>query len=350
MKTFTKNLLIASFAIATIALSTSGIARADQPAVKSNNGNPGENPNYMNGRQQILEPGDDPVIVTPTKELVGASVRSGRAGLYIGTVDNSDINYQINSAVMTGLKVQLIWYGSWSNVSSTSPSANNYQGFTTKFLTDLNSQPRWTMNGNYYQKISGVPTNVPIAYSFASASIARNTSKYREPLSQSSIYQIAKDFLGNNKSDPSTLYLVLTSSNVSVKGFGTSFCGWHSYNSTSKMKYSFVGDPANVAGCLPQNIGPNYYAADAMVSVLVHEIEETATDPQLNAWYSANGNENADKCAWTWGSGLTTVANGSYTNLALNGVNYLIQQGFKLSGLKASSSTTDTWSGACAIG
>ena len=39
-----------------------------------------------------------------------------------------------------------------------------------------------------------------------------------------------------------------------------------------------------------------------MVSVIAHELEEAATDPDLNAWYDNRGYENADKCAWTFGT------------------------------------------------
>lgn len=349
MKKFLKPKFIAFVTLLAFLPLAPNYAKAEPSTIKSNNGNAGENPNFMNGRQEILEPGGDPVIVTPTKDVVNATIKSGRAALFVRTADNSDINYRINSRVMTSLKIQLIWYGSWNDNPTTSPSANNYKGFTTKFLNDLINQPRWNMNSAYYQKLSGQQLNVPASYTFDSASIARNTAKYREPLTQTSINQIAKDYLGNATPDASTLYLVITSSNVSVKGFGKSFCGWHSYNSTSKMKYSFVGDPAGTAGCLPQDIGPNHFAADAMLSVMVHEIEETATDPQLNAWYSANGNENSDKCAWTWGT-VSSASNGASTNLTLNGVNYLIQQGFKLSILRSSSSTTDTWAGSCSVG
>ena len=64
--------------------------------------------------------------------------------------------------------------------------------------------------------------------------------------------------------------------------------------------------------------------ADAMASVIVHEIEEAATDPQLNAWYDSRGYENADKCAWNFGT--TSTASGYKYNLTMNGRRYYIQQ------------------------
>lgn len=62
-----------------------------------------------------------------------------------------------------------------------------------------------------------------------------------------------------------------------------------------------------------------------MASIISHELEEAATDPYLNAWYDSRGAENADKCAWTWGS-YSRAANGSAYNITLGGKQYLIQQ------------------------
>ena len=62
-----------------------------------------------------------------------------------------------------------------------------------------------------------------------------------------------------------------------------------------------------------------------MVSVIAHELEETATDPDLNAWYDSNGAENADKCAWTFGT-THTESNGSAYNMTLGARDYLVQQ------------------------
>jgi hypothetical protein len=62
-----------------------------------------------------------------------------------------------------------------------------------------------------------------------------------------------------------------------------------------------------------------------MASIIAHELEESVTDPDLNAWYDSRGAENADKCAWTFGS-TSTAPNGSVYNMTLNGMNYLSQR------------------------
>ena len=62
-----------------------------------------------------------------------------------------------------------------------------------------------------------------------------------------------------------------------------------------------------------------------MASIVAHELEEAVTDPDLNAWYDRRGYENADKCAWTFGT-TSTASNGSQYNMTLGGTKYLIQR------------------------
>lgn len=86
---------------------------------------------------------------------------------------------------------------------------------------------------------------------------------------------------------------------------------------------------ACISGCVApqnQNSSPNNdVATDGMISVLAHEIVEAASDPDLNAWYDASGQENADKCAWTFGT-TKTASNGAAYNVVVGGKDYLIQQ------------------------
>ena len=63
---------------------------------------------------------------------------------------------------------------------------------------------------------------------------------------------------------------------------------------------------------------------DELASVIAHEMEEAATDPQLSAWYDSSGLENADKCAWTFGT--TYTANGALANMKLGNREFLIQR------------------------
>ena len=114
---------------------------------------------------------------------------------------------------------------------------------------------------------------------------------------------------------------MLTSADVNAtSGFCTQYCGWHTHATISgkDIKYAFVGDASRcLSACAAQSTSPNGNpGADAMVSIVAHELEEATTDPDLNAWYDNRGYENADKCAWTFGTTFS-VTNGSKANMYL---------------------------------
>jgi len=71
--------------------------------------------------------------------------------------------------------------------------------------------------------------------------------------------------------------------------------------------------------------------ADDEISIIAHEVEETNTDPQVNAWYdSYQGHtyENADKCQDDFGTTYTT-ANGATANMNIAGKDFLVQQNWE---------------------
>jgi hypothetical protein len=78
------------------------------------------------------------------------------------------------------------------------------------------------------------------------------------------------------------------------------------------------------AACSPGQ-SPNSDDADATLNVTSHEHNEAITDEQGSAWYDRVGNEDGDKCAWTFGSPLGG-ASGTYYNQVINGSHYYLQR------------------------
>jgi hypothetical protein len=92
------------------------------------------------------------------------------------------------------------------------------------------------------------------------------------------------------------------------------YCAWHSWGTISGVTVQFAffftldGDP----GCDPGGAqGGHSQGLTALGNVSGHELSEMLTDPNLNAWYDSSGAENADKCAWTFGTSLLTLTNRS---------------------------------------
>ncbi|MET3907089.1 hypothetical protein ABID59_001420 [Bradyrhizobium sp. S3.3.6] len=98
------------------------------------------------------------------------------------------------------------------------------------------------------------------------------------------------------------------------------FCAYHgSFDSTdaagAPVHIIYQAQPyQNVANCQVTN-GPNGTLVDSTNNVFSHEIFETITDPDLNAWFASDGNEIGDICAWQ-------ILN----PLSLNGVSYAVQK------------------------
>ncbi|HEV3225272.1 MAG TPA: hypothetical protein VGZ52_00485, partial [Acidimicrobiales bacterium] len=216
-------------------------------------------------------------------------------------------------------KAYVIWYGNWTG--SATPS------LLTSLLSSIAPSPYFNINTTYTNGSGTAVTNAVQYAGSATDSYSRGTS-----LSDAGVQGVVADAITRGlPKDTSGVYFVLTSSDVSeASGFLTQYCGWHTHGSISgaDIKYAFVGDASrNLAACAAQtSVSPNNnVAGDAMASVVAHELEEAVTDPDLNAWYDSRGYENADKCAWTYGTTYST-ANGALANMKLGTLNFLIQR------------------------
>eukprot|EP00243_Klebsormidium_subtile_P001162 TRINITY_DN11_c0_g1_i5.p2 TRINITY_DN11_c0_g1~~TRINITY_DN11_c0_g1_i5.p2 ORF type:complete len:111 (+),score=24.75 TRINITY_DN11_c0_g1_i5:1616-1948(+) len=82
--------------------------------------------------------------------------------------------------------------------------------------------------------------------------------------------------------------------------------------------------------CIGQTPSPNGDAfVDEMASVFSHELAETASDPFLNAWTDSAG-ENADKCAWQYGTEYDAVNEAKYNLVGKNGMQFSIQMNWDI--------------------
>jgi len=225
-----------------------------------------------------------------------------------------------NGPVMTGTPtIYFIWYGNWSGNSATT--------VLTDWANGIGGSAYYNINTTYYNA-SGV--HLSNAASFGGSTTDNYT--YGSSLTDSQIQSVVASAISSGRLPLSSnaVYFVLTSADVTASsGFCTQYCGWHTHATISgtDVKFSFVGNPDRCpSSCEWQTIGPNGSGgADGMVSILSHEFEEATSDPDLNAWYDNRGYENADKCAWTFGT-TYTAPNGALYNTSFGGRNWLIQR------------------------
>lgn len=228
--------------------------------------------------------------------------------------------------LMTGAhNLYYIWYGSWGGNSALTilPTLGSSLGNSLYFGIDTT-----------YENSTSPVQNIGNAVTM-SAQVFDSYSQ-GTVLDESKVQAIVSRALGTIAPDPNGVYFVLTSSDVnetSHGGFCVGHCGYHGHATLggTDIKYAFIGDGGDRCPfqCEIMNFSAspnNNTGADEMASVIAHELSETVTDPHLDAWFTnSTGQENADKCAYTYGSTFTT-ANGSAANITLGGLNFLIQQ------------------------
>jgi hypothetical protein len=245
---------------------------------------------------------------TRPKHEHGPKGEAGKAG------HTAAISYH-GGPVMTGTpSIHFIWYGNWSGNTATTILPN--------LVTGLSGSSYEAINATYYNG-----SNQHVSGNVSYAGSTNDNYSHGTSLSDAQIEQVVA---ATNPTDTNAIYMVLTSADVTASsGFCTQYCGWHTDASINgrDIKYAFIGNPDRCpSACEEQTTSPNGNAgADGMASIISHEMEEAISDPDLNAWYDRQGAENADKCAWTFGT-EQTASNGSKYNQTLGGRNWLIQR------------------------
>jgi len=236
-----------------------------------------------------------------------------------GGSSSNGIDYHGGPVIVGTVGVYFIWYGNWTGNSATT--------ILTDLANGIGGSPYFNINTTYYNG-SNVHVSNSVSYR------ASTTDNYSRGLNlqDADIQAIVASAISSGRlpSDTNAVYFVLTSLDVAeTSGFCSQYCGWHTHGtlSGSDIKYAFIGNSDRCpSACSAQTTGPNGNAgADAMASIIAHELEEATSDPDLNAWYDRRGYENADKCAWTFGS-TSTASNGAAFNMTFGGRNWLIQR------------------------
>ncbi len=237
-----------------------------------------------------------------------------------GSGGGNGISYHGGPIITGTVNVYYIWYGNWSGDTGVN--------ILTTLAQSIGGSSYFNINTTYYNG-----SNVKVSNSVHYAASTTDNYSQGTSLTDAAVQAIVNAAItsGRLPKDTNGVYFVLSSSDVTeTSGFCSQYCGWHTHAtiSGSDIKYAFVGNSATqcLSSCAAQSTSPNGNpGADGMASVVAHELEEATTDPDLNAWYDNRGYENADKCAWTFGT-TSTASNGSKYNVTLGGLQYLIQQ------------------------
>jgi hypothetical protein len=111
------------------------------------------------------------------------------------------------------------------------------------------------------------------------------------------------------------------------------YCAYHGFIPLVGGSIIYANDPyvTGNGGCDTGQHPNNKPSDGALQGGLSHEHNESITDPEVNAWFDVNGEENGDKCrtfveASEFGTPIGTAPDGSPYNQLINGAQYWYQQ------------------------
>jgi hypothetical protein len=252
---------------------------------------------------------------------VATQASNGNAGGASRSASISNLSFHGGPVMVAPTNMYYIWYGSqWDTAS---------KNVLTNLGQHIGGSPYFNINTTYYNA-----SNVHVQNSVTLAGTTTDSGTLGTRLTDANIASIVSSATtsGRLPADSNGVYVVLTDkATTATSGFCTQYCGWHDHTTISgkDIKYAFVGNAETqcASACGATSPSPNNTpGADGAASVLAHELEEAVTDPNLNAWYSSfDGQENADKCAWTYGT-TSLASNGAKYNQTFGTMKYLIQQ------------------------
>ena len=224
----------------------------------------------------------------------------------------------------------------WEPTGST--VAANYNATLQQFFGDIGGSSLYGVASQYYQTVNGANQN--IANSASLGGTWTDTSAYSSGTLQDSDIQaeVNKAIAANNwpTGIGNEYFVFLAKGENECMGSTCSFstyCAYHGdfTSGSSTVLYGampYAGTDLSGCGIQASSPDPNGAETDAEISIASHELMETVTDPQLNAWFDATGAEIGDKCAYTYGP---TAANGS--DITINGHPYIVQEEYSNSAI-----------------
>ena len=261
-------------------------------------------------------------------EQVSVKVPFDAHGQKGGHGGNTTIQYHGGPVLLGTVPIFVIYYGA---------VPGGTQGIINDFFTNLGSTPQYDVNQTYYDSQLRRVLGTLSFSSTVNVYLDNYSQGVGTTLGSSSIPKIIQAAInphGLPQADSTGVYFVITSPDQKVSGFCTSFCAYHTHTliNGTDIKYALVPDPGQACtGCdgnvavFNENTTPNGdRGADEVTDSAFHELSESVTDPDLNAWYTSNGSENGDLCNYKYGT-TYSAPNGSTANAHLGSRDYLIQ-------------------------
>lgn len=223
----------------------------------------------------------------------GGLVTPGNVGHGGITVMNNPIPgamYDHGGPVQSAPKIYVVLWGGWGSTGDPDGVSSYYRNFIkgvggSSWMSTVKQYGSGNAPGSYLGYWNDTTDAIPnLTYS----------SSYQSYLAAEA--KRAASHFGAYGSNVS--YVIMLPHGRSVYGFGTSYCAWHSDTSATGGTIQYTNFPYMPDAGYSCGADSVSGVKDGVSIVGGHEQAETETDPQLDAWYDAGGNEIGDKCAW----------------------------------------------------
>jgi hypothetical protein len=273
------------------------------------------------------------------------------AGVAAAT-DNGPLLYH-GGPILTRLNIYSIFWSPaklQSGVATGIPTT--FQNLLNNFAADYLGHSISSVLTQYYQTVSNVTTYFSALPGTTAGTLGEAASYVdTNPLPASTCANKEKNCLADSQVQAEVqrimtlkgwtggltkIFLIFLPPNEDTCLSGTScysntFCAYHGHFTNSLgVTVIYANLPyEQSAGCQLPDSPNNYPTADADISTVSHEVSESITDPEGNAWGSALGNEIGDLCNLKFGTNtwdLKSGTTGTYlANQKWNGHFYEIQ-------------------------
>jgi hypothetical protein len=274
-----------------IAQSFAGFAMAQDAAVED-----------LTARSEPLTKPGEPPILGPhwSRDFAGGMLR--------GASKNSkkaNMTYHGGKILPTVVSKAIFWGPSWANST-----------FVGDKITGLDAWYTAHSGSNYAKTVDEYTgTNGIVGPTMSHQGHVIDTSTASGGSSTSAILaEVCKQITaGNIAPDPggNGYYPVYTD----VPRGNAGYCAYHSAGTCNGMavQFAFFWDLDGDAGCDPLDTQTGHsQGLAALANVTGHEISEARSDPSSpGAWYDAQGQENGDKCAWTFNVPFVSFPDGN---------------------------------------
>jgi len=275
------------------------------------------------------------ISIIGLSQAVSAQIVTSNQHQTMSVKTDSRMVYHNGPVLTESAAVYAIWYGCWTNNCGIAGDSA-YQFILTDFLSSIGSTPYLQINSTYPDSVGRTPNGTLF---FGGSAV--DPFSHGFDLTASDIQGIISDQILTSQLplDPSAIYLVLASADVSSTATG--FCvpaafPHHGYGEVlgTKFRYAFVGNPVRCPSIGASQFFANgtqlptpngNLGADAMASTIAHVLSTLITNPYGSGWFDRYGLENADKCEGQFGQTYLT-ANGARGNLRLGQRDFLIQE------------------------